>query len=308
MRPSNPYEPDEETVEDEVSIPMDVEKDGEVTSLAKHVGDTLRPTARLVFKSLPDLPIFGTFSSRRSGSLYSNGSFQYHKVLNMFPDPPEDIPNVAHFDGWESSNSLPTSTDFVSFPNDSSGSIATTTLTPSPAEPFTLMGTPKPEATVFVRETPGPSRSDQAWGSRAHPQASAKGSIHTSIRITSTPPRKPSSGAPSRSPNRPEGRACTFEDFRNILKTPEAIAIGEQVRLEMERKEEERKRKEETQELIADMPYDFGLNLFYRGGAGYHDRFESDTPDKRDDRDRGLLVRVLAILRPRRYLRLWPNH
>jgi len=111
-------ESDKTAVEDIAPTRGDVNKEREVAPLAKSAQETLRPTVKLVSKPLPGPPVFDSVSSRLSvstGSVYSDGdSFSYDLMLNLFPDPPNGLPDVGRFNDWESHNSLSTPPAFPS--------------------------------------------------------------------------------------------------------------------------------------------------------------------------------------------------
>ena len=286
------YESDETAVEGEAPARVDAKKEEEATPLVRFVQDTLRPTVRLISKPLPDLPTFDSLSSRWSastGSVYSDEDpFSYDKVLNMFPNPPEDMPNADRSNDWKDSNSLSTPPVFMSCPNISSSSVATITPTvapePSTVKPLMLKAAPKPKFSVVIHQDPHTSCSyTQLQDSIvirdgcAYPQAPIDGNIHTSsIRTAgtaSTLQRRSSSLTPSQGRNQlgqvamPE--ALLWLHWRKTHEDNERI----------ERERLERERDYETEDRIEwDDPLsmaELGFNLQYKG-------FSPDVEDRRE--------------------------
>ena len=275
------YESDETVVEDGSPTRADAKKEGEDLPLVKSVQDTLRPTVRLISKPLPDLPTFDSLSSRWSastGSVYSSDDpFQYDKILNMFPEPPKDIPDMSHLDDWENSNSLSTPPVFMSWPNSSSSSVATITPTvtpdPFPVKPLTLKAVQKPKVANVVHQAPRASYSYTQLqdslairGGRPYPQPSVKGSIHTSIQTTGTARtlrRRSSSVTPTRSrPQRQKAVNLQALLFPWRIQTPEETREIE--RASRQSKEEYERMKEEERKAL-EFARDFGLNLNHKG-------------------------------------------
>lgn len=276
------YGSDKTVVEDGTPMRADAEKQGE---LVRSVQETLRPTVRLISKPLPNLPNFDSVSSKWSastGSVYSNDDpSSYDKVLDMFPQPPEGVPKLVRFDDWQNSNSLSTPPVFMSCPNTSSSSIATTTSTAasdSTVKPLTLKAVPKPKVATVVHQISRANRSyTQLQDSivirkgRAQPHGSMKGSIHTPpIRTTGAAPtlrQRSSSLTPSQSQSPPK-RAANLHDliWPNRHRTAEDIERDERERLERERKYQIEEQEKQERALF-DM--EFGFNPEYKGTRMY---------------------------------------
>lgn len=265
------YESDETAVDIEAPTPMDA-KEGEVPLLVKSVENTLRPTARLVSKPLPNLPVSDTFLSRwavSTDSVRSKGEVpQCEEELFAFPVPPGGIPNA--FNDREDLNSLSTPPVFASLPNPSSSSVATITpttpLNPS-VKPLTLKAAPKPKVATVVHQNPGGDHSYTHFqdslvirDGRAYPQASMKGSIHTSIRPTGTTPtlrRRSISATPSRNRNPPNGPRNLYA----LVYGPQSPQAEKYERDLLERQERE---KGEHEEFEWD-PSEWGVIREYKG-------------------------------------------
>ena len=278
-------ESDQTVVEGEAPTRANSKKEREATTLVKSVQETLRPTVRIVSKPLPDLPTSDSVTSRWSastGSVYSNGDpFSYDKVLNMFPEPPEGMPNPDRLNDWENSNSLSTPPVFMSCPNTSSSSIATITPTTAPdppVKPLMLKAVPKPKVATVVHQVPRASCSyNQLQNSivgrngRAYPHGSMKGTIHTSsIRTTGAVPalrQRSSSFTPSQSQSPPK-RVANLEAllWPHRRQTPEDIERIERERLERERKYQIEEQKEQE---LKQFEMEFGYNPRYKGKKMY---------------------------------------
>lgn len=255
----------------------------EATPLVKSVQETVNPVARRVSKPLPELPVFESVSSRWSastGSVYSNNRwFSYDKVLDMFPEPPRDMPEVDNSSDWESFNSLPTQI-FTSCANTSSSSVATITPTTTPnppVEPLMLKTVPQPKVATVIHQVPRASCSlTQLQDSivirdgRAYPQAPIESSTHSSSIHTTGPPtlrRRSSSFTSSRGQEPPMGIA----DIRALVwphrrQTPEDIKRTELEELERENKY---KAEQEEQEKLRQFYMEFGFIRPLEDKKGY---------------------------------------
>lgn len=292
------YESDETAVEDGPPTGADVAK--KLPTLAKPVEDTLRPTVKLVSKPLPDLPVIDSFSSRWSastGSVYSDGGpFSYDQVLNMFPEPPQDMPNAAHFDDWENS-ALSTPPVFMSCSNSSSGSVATIVPIANPdpptVKPLTLKAVPKPKVATVVYQNPRASCSFShlpdsvaVHRARACPQAPRKGNIYN-LRTASpalTLRRRSSSFSSANSKN-PPTRIANIEAlvWPHLRQTPEEVERIERERLERHREYELEQEKEQE---LRQFETEFGFNPGYKGKKLYQrevdpNGFELIRPEKK---------------------------
>ena len=287
------YESDETAVEGEAPIRVDAKVDG--WAPAKDVQDTLRPTVRLVSKSLPDPPVFDSLPSRWSqstGSVYSDSDpFRYDKILDMFPAPP-NVPNADCFK--EDFDSLSTPPVFMSCSNHSSSSVVT--ITPAATSdcptvrPLKINAVQQPKVAAVVHQTPRASCSfTQAQDSlvllrgRVHPQPLMKGSVHTSIPVTgaASDPRRISSPATrSHGRNRPE-KSSTPSNNR-ALREPNPCQLSGEI------KQDEKQSKEEQNNEYY-FPTEFGLNPYYSGEKRLLRGPESDRPDKAKQRKRSIL-------------------
>jgi len=288
-------ESEKTAVEDGAPTRPDAGKEEEATPLAKSVEGTLRPTVRLVSKPLPDLPTSGSVASRWStstGSVYSDDDSFYSKVLKMFPEPPEGVSNLDHFNNRENSSSLSTSPAFASCSNTSSSSIATITPTAaqdSSARPLMLEVVPKLEVATVVNQIPRASCSytqlQDSVVTRsgcAYSYGSTKDSIQTSSIGTtgagSTLRRRPSSLTPSQSqtpPRRIRNIEALVWPYRH--QTAEDIERIEREQLERDRKYQIEQEKEQERKLFET---EFGYNPWYKGKKmyeqeAYPDKFES---------------------------------
>lgn len=295
------YESDETAVEGGASARVDAKKEEEATTPAKFVQDTIRPTVRLVSKPLPDLPAFDSLSSRWSastGSVYSDydPKFSYDRVLSMFPNPPEDLPNAARFNDLKDSNSLSTPPVFMSCPNPSSSSVVTITPMTAPehsaVKPLTLKAYPKSKFATIIRQNPRASRFNTRLQDSiiirdgcAYPQAAVEGSIHTSsIRTagtTSTLRQRSSSFNLPQDQNQP-GRVSMPEALLWLHRRQ----ISEDERIAQEGLE--RKREYETEDCIEwNDPLsmaELGFNLQYKGfSPNVEDRREREPKTPRQD-------------------------
>ena len=284
------YESDETAVDDDAPTPIDAKKEGEAPLLVKSIEDTLRPTIRLISKPLPDPPAFNSLSSRCSPSTGSARSDD-DDILDQFPKPPSGIPNV--FNDCEDFDSLSTPPVFMSCPNHSSSSVATITptVTPdiSPVRPLMLKVVRKPKAATVVHQIPHGSYSCThlqdslvTRGGRAYPQASMKGSIHTSIRTAGaapTLPRKTPSVTPPLNRNRPNGPTTLLE----LVFGPQPPERIEEYKRECLKRQErynregEQRESEEEQKEHDFHPPEHG----YREGYGY-----TRCPDVEEEKQR----------------------
>jgi hypothetical protein len=264
---------------------VDAEKEEETTPLVKSSQEILHSTVRLVSKLPLDLPTFDSVASRWSASTGSafddNDWFSYEKVLNMFPEPPEGMPNLDRSNDWENSNSLSNPPFSMSFPNTSSSSVATITPTAAsdpPVNPLMLKAVPNPRIVAAVHQAlragcayTQPQGSIVIRNRRAYPRGLVKGSIHTSsIRTTGAASalRRRSSSFTSSQSQSPPKRIANLEalvwPWRH--QTPEDIERIERERLEREREyqiEQQRERELKQFEM------DFGYNPRYRGKRMY---------------------------------------
>ena len=304
--PRGSCESDKTAVEDVAPTRGDIKKEEKATPLAKSAQETLRPTVRLVSKPLPDPPAPDSVSSRwtaSTGSVYTDGDpFSYDQLLDLFPKPPNDMPNAGCFNDWESYNSLSTPPAFISRPNMSSSSITTiapTAIPDPPAKPM-LKAVPKPKVATVVYQTPRASYSYNQLqdstiihDSRAYPQAWMNGSIHTSsIRATDAAPtlrRRSSSFTASQSQNPPR-RVADIETplWPHTRQTPEDIERNERQRLECERKWQI----EEKERELHIFEMEFGYNLWCKGKKKYQrevepNGFELFRPEKEKQRKIG---------------------
>lgn len=233
---------------------IDAKEEGWTAAMDKSVQCPSRPTTR------PAPESFDTVSSRWSASTDSvygdDEPFQLDKLLDMFPVPPKDIPNVAGFDDRGNPDSLSTApvfaSVFASHPNPSSSSVATITPQPLP-----------PKAAVVVGKTSGGNRpfaqvkdSIVVRRARIHLKAPMKDSSRTSSQvtsITSAPERGPVAAAPPRSLKRlnmpPNIRDLIFP---RLIQIAEDLEFEEQSRVRLEEMYEEEQRPE-------DFPDEFGV-------------------------------------------------
>lgn len=292
------YESDKTAVEDEASTHVDV-KGQAATFLAKPVQGTLRPTVRLISKPLPGLPDFDSRSSRWSASTSSSYSdcdpFWFDQVLDQFPGPPKDTPNMARFDDGGNSSFLPTPPVFMSCSNSSSGSVATITptVTPDPS-PLTLKAVQKPKVVTVVHQIPHASYSYAHLqdsivirDGRAYPEASMKGSIHSpSIRNPGATPTLRRRSSSFTTPTQSQDRVNRLVKLEALVRpwyrhTPEDIERLQRAALELDRKYEAEAEKEREHLTFCE---DFGVNPNYRGKKSYEQEAEKPENTKKQRR------------------------
>lgn len=269
-------------------------------SLAKSAEDTLQPTARLVSKPLPALPIFESRSSRwttSTGSIYSSDTLS---VLNLFPNPPEDTPNALRSGDWEIVNPVSISPVLMSCPNTSSSSVATILARTAPDPPtlkhLILKAVPKPKIATVVHQNPRASCSfSQIQDSiiiqrgRANPKVPAKDNIQTSsIRKVGPALRRRSSSFGSFNRGNPLNRIVNIEAlvWPHLRETPEVLERIERARMERDRQYELEQEKERE---LKQFEMEFGFNPYYKGRKMYEremdtNGFELIKPDKSKQR------------------------
>ena len=178
-----------------------VKDEAPIRAVAKKATPLAKPISR-ISKPLPEPPAPDPVTSRWSvstGSVYSDGdSFSYDGVINMFPEPPKDMPNLDRFNDWENSNSLPVPTVLMPQTNRNSSSVATITSTAAPGptvRPLLLKAVPRPKVATVVHQTSRASHSctqlqhpAATWNDHAYPCGSMKSSMYPSIRTTGATP------------------------------------------------------------------------------------------------------------------------
>ena len=284
------FESENTAIDSESLIRVDAKR-GKPTRLAKPVEDTVRPTVRLIGKPLPDLPALDSLSSRSSastGSVYSDGDpFSYDQLLNMFPNPPQYLPNALRLEDLDNCNSLSTPA-FMSCPNTSSSSVETVIPVSipetSPVKPLMLKTVPKPKIATVVHQNPRASYSfSQLPDSidiqrrRAHSRAPVKGGIHPTIRTADpTPtPRRRSASFNSSSPQNESKRARNLYEllWPNRRQTDEEKARLERARQQRDREYQLEQQREQEKKLFE---LEFGFNPHYKGKKSYEQEVDPD--------------------------------